>query len=79
VDVTLVQNTEHDVDHGDGDDEQHPQVSEGTLKGLGRALELRAIVAGSSRSASAWMRLTTSPSEAPGWRLKEMVAEGSWP
>jgi len=41
-DVTLVQNAEHDVDHGDGDDQQHPQVSEGALEGLGRALELGA-------------------------------------
>ena len=42
VDVTLVQNAEHDVHHRDGDDQQHPQVSERALEGLRRALELRA-------------------------------------
>ena len=40
VDVALVQNAQHDVDHQDGDDQQHPQVAERTLERLGGALEI---------------------------------------
>jgi hypothetical protein len=40
VNVALVQNAQHDVNHRDGDDQQHPQVAQGILERRGGALEL---------------------------------------
>ena len=37
------------------------------------------MVSGSSRSAMSLTWSTTSPSAAPGFRLNEIVAAGSWP
>ena len=39
MDVALVERAQDDVDHADGDEEQHPEILRRFLKDLGRALE----------------------------------------
>src|SRR5262245_36033237 len=39
MDIAFVQYSEHDINDGDGNNQQNPQVRQGTLESLGCALE----------------------------------------
>ena len=61
MDEALIQNAQDDVDHDDGDDEQHAHILGGALEGRRRALELPWIVAACRyRSLASWMPVTAS-------------------
>ncbi len=80
VNVAFVQDAEHDVHHQDRDDQQNPQIAERTFERFGRAFEVRCDSRRArSRSARSCTFETTSPSEAPGFKLNETVTALSCP
>ena len=79
MDIALVEDPQHDVDHQDGHDEEQREPLGGGLVDLGGSLKAGGDGGGKfpwtfSRSAE-----TASPSGTPGLRLKEMVTAVIWP
>ena len=81
MDITFIQDAEHDVDRDESGQDQQRFVRQRSLERLRRSLEA---AANAGRKTDALRRLarspvTASPSELPGARLNDSVTAGNCP